>query len=190
MATSSDHTIWDYQRSVSRRLLVLNVLNFVVGAVLGRRTGFWRGVGVQAMSWALINMLIAVIGGVVGGRRERAADAHAPETLVKETRNLRLLLWVNAGLDVLYMIGGWRWANRKGADPTTAGFQRGNGIGIVVQGAILMIFDVIHALRLSSPPEPSAAPMSAASPAPNVSALLASDLMPMTVNGRPEVEAK
>jgi hypothetical protein len=171
-------------------LLGLNLLNFVVGALLGRRAGFWRGVGVQAMGWALINMLIAVIGGMAGQRRERAADAHAPETLAKETRNLRLLLWVNAGLDVLYMLGGWRWANRKveGADPTSAAFQRGNGIGIMIQGAILMIFDVVHALCLSSPAGTTPTATSERTPTPEVSAPLVGDLLPMTANGRHEVE--
>jgi hypothetical protein len=137
-------TIWDFARRVTWRLLGLNVLNMVCGVLLQRAAAFQRGIGVQAIGWAVVNILIAVIGGRGTERRARAAEAHSAATLRKETRTLRWLLWINAGLDVLYMLGGWQWARRNRSEA----FLRGNGIGVMVQGALLFVFDVYHALRI------------------------------------------
>ncbi|MBA3868446.1 MAG: hypothetical protein H0X30_04780 [Anaerolineae bacterium] len=71
-------------------------------------------------------------------------DALQAETLAKESRNLRRLLWINAGLDVGYILGGWCYSNREVARP----FRRGLGLGIILQGALLLVFDVIHALQV------------------------------------------
>lgn len=45
------------------------------------------------------------------------------------------------------MLGGWSWARRAAQQGgANAEFQRGMGIGIVVQGGLLFIWDVINAL--------------------------------------------
>ncbi|PJF27320.1 MAG: hypothetical protein CUN53_04525 [Phototrophicales bacterium] len=57
-----------------------------------------------------------------------------------QARSLRRLLWINAGLDVLYMIGGLWYALRAKAPR-----GRGMGIGVIFQGLFLFIFDVLQA---------------------------------------------
>ncbi|MCB9114630.1 MAG: hypothetical protein H6639_06730 [Caldilineaceae bacterium] len=64
---------------------------------------------------------------------------YAPAEAATDLRNLRRLLWFNAGLDVLYVAGGLALFRR--ADET----QRGHGAGIVLQGLFLFKFDAIHA---------------------------------------------
>jgi hypothetical protein len=74
--------------------------------------------------------------------------------MAREARNIRAFLWLNAGLDILYMLGGWSWARRaaqKGG--RNAEFQRGMGMGIVVQGGLLLIWDVINALIVPRYPQ-------------------------------------
>lgn len=134
--------IWDFNRVVSGRLAAWNVINIVVGLVLIWRGGFWRGFGSQHIGWGVINLAIAFFGGRATEARWRSLpDVHAPEVLRRESRNLRRLLWINAGLDVLYMLGGW-WTARTRTDVR----WRGIGWGIVLQGGLLWLFDVIHAL--------------------------------------------
>ncbi|MBC8098943.1 MAG: hypothetical protein H7Y11_05835 [Armatimonadetes bacterium] len=137
-------TIWAFSALVSRRLWRWNVINMVAGALLVGRTGFWRGFGSQNLAWGVINIAIAVFGTVANRRRLKTiADPLAPQVVAKETHNLRRLLLINAGLDVVYMLGGWRFA----ASSTDAQRQ-GVGWGIVLQGALLLIFDVTQAAQV------------------------------------------
>lgn len=136
--------IWQFSAQVSARLLRWATASTLVGLALLPARAFWRGVGAQAVGWGVIDAAIALVGGVMGQRsRSRLADPHAPDVLAREARNLRRLLWINAGLDVLYMLGGWLWARRK-----RDAFGKGTGWGIVVQGAFLFGFDLYHALRV------------------------------------------
>lgn len=137
-------TIWDFQKAVSRRLVTWAALSAAAGGfMLLGRSAFWRGVGMQAIGWAVINAGIAFFGARAATRRERLPGAQLPYTTRKESTTLHNLLWINAGLDILYMIGGG-WMARRAADDR----GRGTGVGIIVQGAFLFIFDVIHGLRV------------------------------------------
>jgi len=140
--------IWQFQKVVSRRLLWWAGLNVGLGLWLQqRRNKFWRGVAMQAISWGAINAGIAVVGKRATTFRLRRQDApYARETVRKEERNLSRALWINAGLDVLYMIGGVALAFTRGRRDR---LMRGNGWGIVVQGGFLFVFDVVHALIMS-----------------------------------------
>jgi hypothetical protein len=53
------------------------------------------------------------------------------------------LLWINTALDVLYVLGGLWWAKRDSGD----GEAKGNGLGVMIQGAFLFVLDLIHALN-------------------------------------------
>jgi uncharacterized membrane protein YedE/YeeE len=131
-----------FGRTVSRRLLAWSVLSMVGGALLWRRAApFWRGLGVQALGWGAIDALIAASG-------LRPGPQPAPEP-VRAARNLRRLLWFNAALDVGYMAGGVWLARSKGRADAN---WRGQGWGIVVQGAFLFVFDVVHAWRVPRGP--------------------------------------
>ena len=135
--------IWHFSEQVSSRLLRWNILNILVGLLLLPRRAFWRGLGSQALGWGLINSAIAILGNeATRQRRLKLEDSHSAARLNKESHNLRSILWINTVLDVVYMIGGWmlfRSAKREDA------VKRGTGIGIILQGGLLFIFDLIHA---------------------------------------------
>jgi hypothetical protein len=140
-----------FARSVSLRLLAWSGLSIAGGALLWWRGGpFARAFGVQALAWGAIDALIAAFG-LLGGRRAPAAgelaetSAVAGATAEREAQKLRRLLWFNALLDVGYVTGGVALLRTKGrSDPQ----WRGHGWGIIVQGAFLFVFDLVHALRV------------------------------------------
>jgi hypothetical protein len=139
--------IYTFQKKLSLKLLLWSFSSIAAGIFLARRqqTPDRRGFGQQALVWGMIDAAIALFG--LGMARRRAADpsAQTEEAKGKETGNLRRLLWINSGLDLLYVAGGWLLARR--ADPQGRGW-RGHGWGIVVQGAFLLLFDLYHALQL------------------------------------------
>lgn len=146
-------TIWNAQEEASRRLLAWNLINIGVGAILqitGRGKPVLRAFGGQNIGWGVINTGIAVIGRRFARRRAAQPDAQTPATLYKESRNLRRLLWINAGLDILYMLGGLSMSQRGKNDPNV----KGSGLGIVLQGLLLFVFDVVQALRVPQHPKP------------------------------------
>jgi hypothetical protein len=85
-----------------------------------RSRGFWGMSG----AWALVNAGIAYAG-LLG-----------PEP---DGGSLRNTLLINAGLDVAYVLGGAYMLSRP--EET----WRGAGWGIIVQGAFLLAFDLLHA---------------------------------------------
>lgn len=132
--------IWAYMDAVGRRLLGWSVLSVAVGLV-GVATGeaFWRAFGIQCVVWGLIDAGIALLGRRNARRRARPAAI--------EAQALRRALWVNAGLDVGYILigAGVAWAG--------AGHPEwlGHAAGVVVQGVFLLGFDAWHAVRLPPP---------------------------------------
>jgi hypothetical protein len=77
-----------------------------------------------------------------------------PAVQAAEKRKLGRILWVNAGLDVFYVLGGASAARTRGADDE---HWRGRGVGIMAQGGFLFFFDLVNALlagRLATPDEP------------------------------------
>ena len=72
---------------------------------------------------------------------------------MREAGGLRRLLWINAGLDVLYVAGGLLLAFTLGR---RSPFAAGSGWGIVLQGAFLFGFDLLHArgVPTGDPPMP------------------------------------
>lgn len=133
--------IWSFQKILSRRLLTWAGVSAAMGIGMSFFGAFWRGVGSQFVGWALVNAAIATGGDIAAQQRRAAhADSDLPKTYIREGNNLRRLLRINAGLDILYMIGG-RWVTRRARKP----WLRGLGVGILLQGAALFIFDLVHA---------------------------------------------
>ncbi len=97
--------IWDYQAQLGRRLLLWGALSACGGLVLlTGRAEFWRGFGLQAVIWGLIDTLIAAFGLRRAGKKlHRRVDL---EEAARERAALRRLLRINAGLDLLYIAGG------------------------------------------------------------------------------------
>jgi hypothetical protein len=148
-------TIWSFQRRLTHRLLWWAIPNVLLGTLLVWRgqTPARRAFGQQAVGWGAIDAAIA-LGGQYGAEQKQATATPAVE--VAQARTLRRLLWLNTGLDLLYMAGGLALA-RGGSDS-----KRGHGLGIFVQGAFLFVFDLFHALqtpKLQAPPLPPAPPL-------------------------------
>ncbi len=136
-------TVWTLQSRISRQLIAWSALSVAIGVALLFAAPFWRGVGVQALVWGAIDAAIAGFGRVTLRRKLKRPDADHPDVLAKETRNLRQLLLINAGLDVLYIVAGGIVLYMFTTD-----FARGNGVGIVVQGGFLLLFDTFYALQV------------------------------------------
>lgn len=129
--------IWDYQRKIMQRLLQWSLFSLVAGALMLPGSRFWRDVGKQFIGWGIINMGIVYFGIRRSQQRQAALpDPNHAEVVQREVTNLRRLLEVNTLLDVLYMAGG-RSLMQRGS--------RGTGLGILIQGAFLFIFDLFHA---------------------------------------------
>ena len=133
MATSDQ-----VRSTLARALTAWSLGSIGVGAlVLVRRpgeraTGFAR----QSIAWGVIDLAIA---GLSLRRRDPAADETA------EAGSLRRLLLVNAALDVGYVTAGallWRAGRFRGRDST------GDGAGVAVQGAFLLVLDTACAVAL------------------------------------------
>ncbi len=141
--------IWQFQVGLSERLLAWSGASVGGGlllALLGNR--FWRGVGAQCMGWGGIDAAIAGFGLTQARANANAPDAHTPERQAQERDKLRRVLWLNFGLDVLYINGGAALALTRGRRDR---FAAGTGWGIILQGSFLLIFDLIHALLLREP---------------------------------------
>jgi hypothetical protein len=139
--------IYTFQKDLSQKLLLWSLLSMIVGGFLSgrRQSPDQRGFGQQALGWGAIDALIALVGWAMARKRTADPSAQTEEAKRKETRNLRRLLWINSGLDLLYIAGGWLLTRR--ADSSGRGW-RGHGWGIVVQGAFLLLFDLYHARQL------------------------------------------
>lgn len=138
--------IWQFQSSLSRRLLRWSSGSVVTGAaMLLNPDNLWRGIGAQFVGWGVIDALIAWLGLRSARKKAAAPDALDAEKQTEARENLRRVLWINTGLDVGYVTGGIVLATTKGRDNP---FWRGGGLGIIIQGGFLLLFDLVHALFL------------------------------------------
>ena len=90
-------------------------------------SGFWRAFWLMNGVWAFIDGVIAYAG-LVG---PSMADG-----------TLRTVLFVNTGLDVVYvLVAVWLMRRRR---PLLRGF----GVAVLIQGTFLFFFDLLHALAI------------------------------------------
>jgi hypothetical protein len=141
--------IYQLQRTISQQLLAWSGLSILIGLwlTLTKRDPNRRGFGQQAAAWGAIDAVIAIGGKIAADRHAAKPTAQHLSIQQKEAKDLRRLLWLNTGLDVLYVLSGLALARRP--DPNGRGW-RGHGWGIVVQGFFLFWFDLFHALELSN----------------------------------------
>ncbi len=116
-------------RQISTRLLLWS-LPWAGAGIIGLwassddgQKGFWGMSG----AWGVINSGIA-LAGLLGA-----------EPLLTDLRNV---LFINAGLDIAYMLGGIYLLTRPEAT------WRGSGVAVLIQGGFLLAFDLIHALLI------------------------------------------
>lgn len=138
--------LWHFQRRLTGLLLGWAAASIGVGLAVGRGgDALRRGVGEQYAGWGVVNAIIAIVGRRGADRRHSRPDGNTPEAIAAEKRMLSRLLWLNTGLDVLYVLGGRRVMRGRGAGDT---HWRGRGLGIVLQGGFLFFFDLLNALAL------------------------------------------
>ncbi len=138
--------IWSFQGSLTRRLTWWSVFSILSGAWMAWGTEFWRGMGIQFLAWGGIDLAIAFFGAM--STRKRKAKL-TPEELIstqlRERANLAKILWINTGLDVLYVAVGIALILTLGVSNA---LRQGSGWGIIIQGGFLFFFDLFHALKL------------------------------------------
>jgi esterase/lipase len=139
--------IWDFENLLARRLILWSVVSILVGVLtLIFGTSFWQAFGIQALAWGGVD---AIIGGF--GLRKAQENLGKPSTQPEEeaeAKKLRKILWINTALDVIYIIGGAATIVFLGSESL---FWRGTGWGVIVQGTILYIFDLLHVTRIPEP---------------------------------------
>lgn len=131
-------------RSIGRQLRAWSLASIGVGVVLVViGSGGVEAVGVQCIVWGAIDLAIAWLG-LRDARRKDAAGVFATEEgRERERRRTERLLWINAGLDVGYvLVGAWLWMGEPNA------VRMGHAVGVWIQGGFLLAFDVTHGVRL------------------------------------------
>jgi hypothetical protein len=133
-----------YQQRMLAILKYWGVSN-TVGGVLG-----WlcphlvvRHASLQAATWGAIDAALAVVGQHNAARKEQQLQRGelSSHDLAREVRNFRHILLVNAGLDVIYILGGYRLLATAGERRE----RRGMGLGIMMQGLFLLLYDSLLA---------------------------------------------
>lgn len=119
---------------LGRRLAVWGGGSVLVGTALALRgsSPARRAFGQQTAGWGAIDVAIA--------------GAGALNSSVPTSKSLSKLLWINAGLDVLYVAAGAHIAVRKPrfGRRITADQAVGHGTAVVIQGAALFVLDTMH----------------------------------------------
>ncbi|HKJ38309.1 MAG TPA: hypothetical protein VJ972_06010 [Anaerolineales bacterium] len=136
--------IWDFSNKLARRLLVWSALSVIVSTLTYfSAVPFLRGLGIQFFAWGVIDGAIAVFGARASAKKKRnVQETERAESEANDARWLSRILWINTGLDVLYILGGLWLMQTWGANNP---IWQGHGVGIIVQGGFLFLFDFYHA---------------------------------------------
>lgn len=138
---------WRRVNDIHRQLALWAAVSLGTGVLLVLvGTPFWRGAGVQVLVWGAIDGVIAAAGWRDRRRGARSGVDRDPAASERRRRRLRRLLLVNVGLDVVYLAIGTALLGFD-AGPVRAG----HGVGVIVQGGFLLVFDAWHAARLTRP---------------------------------------
>ena len=139
--------VWGFSFKLARRLLIWSILSVLVSAVMVFLSNpFLRGIGIQFFAWGIIDGGIAFFGTQSSAKRQaKIQESERVEIETKEAQWLSRILWINTGLDVLYILGGIWLTQTWGADSL---LWKGHGVGIIIQGVFLFFFDFFHAFAL------------------------------------------
>jgi hypothetical protein len=129
-----------YQHQRFLLLLGWGLLSVITGGALQRNAqSFWKQFGLQSLLWGAIDAALALFG-IVGadkkGKRYILGQLDTTDEQ-KEARTFYRILLINTGLDVGYVaLGIWLMQRFQArAD------RRGMGLGILIQGLWLFLFD-------------------------------------------------
>ena len=139
--------IYAFADLIGRRLVAWGLVSMAAGTwLVATGDAFGRGVGASFLLFGVVDAAIGIAArlGAERGRRRSIGDEPAR---ARETIRIRRILLVNAALDVLYVSGGlWLAATADGD-----AWRTGAGLGIIVQGAFLLVFDLVHAHWVPAP---------------------------------------
>lgn len=143
-----DKSFYEYQHDRFGILLNWGILNTIAGLIVSRsKREEVKHVGLQAAAWGIINAAIASF----GRRGARAAQTRLESGEIgtpeqeKAAHSFKRILLINAFLDVGYVTGGSILASKaKRAD------RKGMGVGIIVQGLFLLVYDGLLAYEVGS----------------------------------------
>jgi carboxylesterase len=141
-----------FQRRLANRLLRLSSLDVGLGAaclLIGQP--FLIGLGWLALAWGGFGLIAAWI-----GPRTYSSLPADPVIETRQARNLAHLLWIGAGVDLIFLVAGVFLLTRLNPGQNSS---YGAVWGLIVQSAIFFIFDWQHALR--APPGPALVPIDA-----------------------------
>ena len=135
---------YSYQQRRLSILLGWGVASTVVGGIMQLLAqDFWKQFGLQALAWGAIDAALALVGIRSARNKERRYEqkelGNTDEE--KEARTIRRVLLINAGLDSLYILSG-SWVIWRFQLPSD---RQGMGMGILLQGAWLLLFDALLA---------------------------------------------
>ncbi len=141
---------YSYQQRRMSLLLGWGILSIIVGFVVQRNSQpFWKQFGLQALIWGAIDAALALFGLNSANKKEEryalgelgTTDEH------KEARSFYRILLINTGLDLGYVAGGvWLMQRFK-----TRSDRRGMGLGILIQGLWLFLFDGLVSQEVRKP---------------------------------------
>ncbi|HCI79431.1 MAG TPA: hypothetical protein DHW02_07060 [Ktedonobacter sp.] len=135
-----EDNFFSYQQRRIWILLVWGLVSVISGLILQiSRSSFWKQFGLQAVAWGAIDAALAAFGLTSANRKEeRLALGKLHEVDVqKEVRGFFRILFINTFLDIVYVASGV-WVMRRFKDRAD---RRGVGVGILVQGLWLFLFD-------------------------------------------------
>jgi len=125
------------KRLAMRGLLAWGLASAALGAtLLALPSRMLRGMGAQALAWGLIDAALAL-----NGWRDANRQALHQVPVVQAARRDWRILALNSVLDIGYIAGGLALIQRASgrAERVAA------GVGIVIQGIVLMLLDVMLA---------------------------------------------
>lgn len=107
------------------------------GLALGGPNDFERFIGIQGIAWGAINLAFT-LWGEAQSRTNLFTTPDSAAVVKKDAASLSRAFWVNALLDVGYILVGTVLWNIGGTEAI-----RGTGAGIVTQGGFLFGFDTL-----------------------------------------------
>lgn len=136
-----------YQHDRLGGLLAWGVGSTLAG-LLALRAGdpLQRGFAMQAAAWGAIDAAIALWGrrGAAQAATRATSGAATAADTARAAAGFRRILWINAGLDVGYVLAALavlRWAGPRRD-------RQGLGWGILVQGLFLLVYDSSLAMEI------------------------------------------
>jgi hypothetical protein len=145
--SSSSPNIYRYVGQLLSVLLGWAVTSIAFGAGLRRaQNKSLSGTADQFIAWGAVDGLIAAAG-IIGTRKDSRRVELGLLDLPGQARQARRfegVVWLNALLDIGYVAGGTALLRRSASNP----YRRGTGLGIIIQGVFLLVWDVFLALSI------------------------------------------